>query len=365
MSNNLLTPISLGPLELKNRIAVAPMCQYSAVDGNATDWHVVHLGSLALSGAALITVEATGVEAAGRITLHCLGLYSDDNEAALGDVIARVRKVAPEAKLAIQLAHAGRKASTHVPWQGGHALSPEEGAWTTYSASALPFSPDWHTPVAMTEADLDRVEQAFVEATHRAVRIGFDVIELHSAHGYLLHQFFSPLSNVREDAYGGSLENRMRFPLRVFEAVRKAAPAGMAVGARISGSDWVEGGATPADGAAYARALEDRGAAFVDVTSGGLDSRQAIAIGPNYQVPFAAEVKRSVNIPVRAVGLITSPHQAEEIITSGKADWVALARAMLADPRWPWRAGEALGQPLTWPIQYARASAKSWPRWPE
>ncbi|WP_342640759.1 NADH:flavin oxidoreductase/NADH oxidase [Rhodoligotrophos ferricapiens] len=365
MSNSLFSPLNIGSLQLKNRIAVAPMCQYSAVDGNATDWHTVHLGSLALSGAGLITVEATGVEAAGRITLQCLGLYSDDNEAALGDVIGRVRKVAPEAKLAIQLAHAGRKASTKVPWEGSQPLAANEGAWTTYSASALPFGPQWHTPVAMTDADLDRVEQAFVDATHRAARLGFDAIEVHSAHGYLLHQFFSPLSNRREDAYGGSLENRMRFPLRVFQAVRKAAPARMAVGVRISGSDWVKGGAMPVEAAAYARELEERGADFLDVTSGGLDPRQEIPLVPHYQVPFAEEVKRGVKVPVRAVGLITSPHQAEEIITSGKADWVALARAVLADPRWPWRAAEALRASLAWPNQYARASAKSWPKWPE
>jgi 2,4-dienoyl-CoA reductase-like NADH-dependent reductase (Old Yellow Enzyme family) len=364
MSSKLFEPLNIGPLTLPNRIAIAPMCQYSAVDGNATNWHIIHLGSLALSGAGLVTVEATGVEAAGRITPNCLGLYSDDNERALGDVMERVRSQS-KAKFAIQLGHAGRKGSTHTPWNGGGALKPEEGAWTTYSASAQAFTEGWHVPVAMTEADLDRVEQAFVDAAKRAARIGFDAIEVHSAHGYLLHQFLSPLSNQRTDQYGGSLENRLRFPLRIFDAIRKAVPASMVVGARITGSDWVEGGFDAEQAKVYAAELEKRGCAFVDVTSGGLDSRQKIAVGPNYQVGFAEQVKQAVKMPVRAVGLITSPRQAEEIVATGKADWVAIARAMLADPRWPWRAAKALEAELVWPLQYQRATPAFWPNWPE
>jgi len=364
MSSKLFEPIDIGPQQLPNRIAIAPMCQYSAVDGNATNWHTIHLGSLALSGAGLVTVEATGVEAAGRITPNCLGLYSDDNERALGDVMERVRSQS-NAKFAIQLGHAGRKASTHTPWNGGGALAEGDGAWQTYSASAEAFTEGWHAPVAMTESDLDRVEQAFVDAAKRSARIGFDAIEVHSAHGYLLHQFLSPISNHRDDQYGGSLENRLRFPLRVFDAIKKAVPARMAVGARITGSDWIEGGFDADQAAVYADELEKRGCAFVDVTSGGLDPRQKIAVGPNYQVAFAERVKQSVAMPVRAVGMISSPHQAEEIIATDKADMVAVARAMLADPRWPWRAAKALDANLTWPLQYQRATPAFWPNWPE
>lgn len=356
----LFTPIAIGPQQLSNRIAVAPMCQYSAEDGDATAWHHVHLGSLAMSGAGLVIVEATGVEPAGRITPKCLGLYSDSNEQRLGEALATARKVGT-AKFGIQLAHAGRKASCHVTWNGGGPLKPEDGAWTTYAPSAAAFNEGWHTPVAMTVADMDRIVEAFAQATRRAVRLGFEVIELHAAHGYLLHQFLSPLSNRREDAHGGDVANRMRFPLRVFDAIKANAPVGVAVGARISGCDWVEGGMPMSDTIAFAQALESRGCAYVDVTSGALDPRAKIPVAPNYQVPFAEAVRKATKTPVRAVGMITSPHQAEEIIASGQADMVALARGFLADPRWGWRAAHILGHALDdVPNPYKRLTTALW-----
>ena len=359
MSAGLFSPITIGPQTLVNRIAVAPMCQYSAVNGSATDWHHVHLGSLALSGAGLVVVEATGVEAAGRITPGCLGLYSDENEARLAEALRCARAVGP-AKFGIQLAHAGRKASCNVTWVGGAPLTRDAGAWTTYGPSALAFNDGWHTPVAMTAADMDRVVEAFAQATRRSARLGFEVIELHAAHGYLLHQFLSPLSNQRTDEFGGSFANRMKFPLRVFEAIKANSPAEMAVGARISGSDWVEGGMTIADTIAFAQELERRDCAYLDITSGALDPRAKIPAAPHYQVPFAEAVHKAVKTPVRAVGLITDPHQADAIIKNGQADMVALARAFLSDPRWPWRAAHVLGHALELPAPYRRATPVFW-----
>lgn len=361
MSSKLFTPIAIGPQELPNRIVIAPMCQYGAEHGNASAWHHVHLGSLALSQAGLLMVEATAVEPIGRITHGCLGLYSDDNEAALADVIATLRQVSGM-KLGIQISHAGRKGSSHIPWQGGRALAAEQGAWETVAPTALPFTEGWHTPRELSDADLHRLVDAFAQATRRAVRLGFEVIEMHAAHGYLLHQFLSPHSNRRVDSYGGSLENRMRFPLRVFEAMREAGSNEVALGARITGSDWLDDGIKPDESAAFAAALKDRGCAYVDVTSGGLDPVARIKAEPNYQVEFAEYVRGKVNIPVRAVGLITEPEQAERIVAEGRADMVALARAMLADPRWPFRAAHALRQEVEWPVQYRRSSPASWIR---
>ncbi|WP_375461062.1 NADH:flavin oxidoreductase/NADH oxidase [uncultured Enterovirga sp.] len=358
--SQLFSPIWLGELDLANRIVISPMCQYSAIHGDATDWHLVHLGSLAMSGASLLVIEATAVEEMGRITHGDLGLYTEENEAALTRIVAFCRKHG-SAKLGIQLAHAGRKASSQVPWQGGRALSADGDPWKTVSASALPFADDWHVPEAASEDDLDRIVAAFETATARSVRLGLDLIEVHAAHGYLLHQFLSPISNQRTDAYGGSLENRMRFPLRVFEAVRAAAPASVAVGARITGSDWIEGGVTVEEAVAFASELRARGCHYVDVTSGGISLGAKIELGPGYQVPFAAEVRRRADIPVWSVGLIVTPEQAEDIVASGRADMVALARTVMDDPHWAWNAAQVLGAEVERPPQYARAAPKHWP----
>lgn len=359
MAATLFSPITLGPQEFPNRIVVAPMCQYSARDGDADNWHLVHLGTLSVSGAGLVMVEATAAEERGRITHGCLGLYNDGNEAALAKVVAGVRDVA-DVKLGIQIAHSGRKGSSHVPWEGGRALSHDQGAWPTIAPSPLPFTDGWPEPRAIGEDEFEDLAGAFAGATRRAARIGFDVIEMHAAHGYLLHQFLSPLSNRRDDRFGGSLENRMRLPLRVFEAMREACPPEVTLGARITGSDWLEGGITPEEAAAFAAALKALGCDYVDVSSGGLDPSARVKAEPGYQVGFAAHVRAHAGLPVRAVGLVTDPAQAEAIVASGRADMVALARAMLADPRWPWRAAHALGHELAWPAQYRRATPASW-----
>ena len=359
MSSKLFSPVTIGPVDLANRIVIAPMCQYSGEDGSATAWHHVHLGSLALSGAGLLMVEATAVEQIGRITRGCLGLYTDANEAALGEVVSILRKVS-DVKLGIQISHAGRKGSSHVPWNGGKALGRGEGAWETIAPSPLPFTDGWPAPREADEADLEQLVHAFAEATRRAVRLGFDVIEMHAAHGYLLHEFLSPLTNRRTDSFGGSIENRMRFPLRVFEAMRDACSGRVALGARITGSDWLAGGIDPDQAIAFASALKQRGCTYVDVTSGGLDPAARIKAEPDYQVGFAERVRKASGIPVRAVGLITEPAQAERIVAEGRADMVALARAILADPRWPWRAAHMLGEKLEWPFQYQRATPASW-----
>ncbi|MDA3913573.1 NADH:flavin oxidoreductase/NADH oxidase, partial [Oleiagrimonas sp.] len=339
----LFSPLELGPLKLANRIVVAPMCQYSASEGSASDWHMMHLGQLSLSGAGLMILEASAVEARGRITYGDLGLYSDANETALARVIAAIRRYSP-IPVGIQLAHAGRKASTQKPWDGGGAIAPDaKNGWPIISASSLPFHEGDPAPVAMQRGDIDDLIDAFVASAKRAERLGLDLIELHAAHGYLLHQFLSPLSNQRTDDYGGSLENRMRLTLQVFEAVREAMPASMSVGIRISASDWVEGGWDLKQSIELAKALDARGCSYIHVSSGGLSPAQKIAIGPGYQVHFAQGIKAAVKMPVIAVGMITEPDQAEAIIAEGKADAVALARGMLYDPRWPWHAAAKLG----------------------
>jgi NADPH2 dehydrogenase len=354
MPNKLFSPIKMRSLECFNRIVVAPMCQYSAHDGDMSDWHLVHLGQFAVSGAALVIAEATGVEPEGRITPGCPGLWSDSNEAAMARVIRFFRDYG-HARIGIQLAHAGRKASTDAPWRGGKPLTAQQGAWQTVGPSAIPYGPGWHTPEAMTGQTMQRVKDAFVQATRRAARLDYDLVEIHSAHGYLMHQFLSPLSNQRDDAYGGSLENRMRFPLEVFEAARAVWPADKPLGVRFSATDWVEGGWTVEDSVAYATALEARGCDFVHVSSGGNSPAQQIDAGPGYQVGFAAEIRRAVGIPVIAVGKISEAVQAETILRSGQADMVALARGMLYDPHWAWHAAVALGEDAPFPPQYARA----------
>ena len=360
MTSTLFSPIKLADLELDNRIVVSPMCQYSSDDGSATDWHVGHLGMLANSGAALLVFEATHVERRGRITHGCLGLYSDDNEAALARVIAHCRRTGT-ARLGIQLAHAGRKASSYRPWEGGLGLKADDDPWETLAPSAIAFGNAWPAPRAMTKDDMARVHEAFVASAKRAVRLGFDAIELHLAHGYLLHSFMSPVSNHRTDAYGGSAAARLRFPLEVARAVRAVVPRTVPLGARITGSDWTEGGMTPDDAVAVAKGLKDAGLDFVCVSSGGIAAETKIALGPGYQVPFAEKVRREAGIPTRAVGLIATPKQAEDILAEGKADMVALARAMLDDPRWGWHAAQALDGDVKRPPQYARAAPKLWP----
>lgn len=360
MSTPLFSEIQLGPHVYKNRVVIAPMAQYSAINGSFTDWHVVHLGTLATSGAGLVVIEATAVEEDGRCTPGDTGLYSDENEKSLAQVIKTMRRCA-DTKIGIQLCHGGRKASTAVHWEGGQPLTEKDGAWTTTAPSALGYG-DWPIPKEADEADLDRIRNAFADSARRAVRAGIDLIELHAAHGYLLHQFLSPLSNHRHDAYGGSLENRMRFPLEVFEAVREVAP-GLTLGVRLTASDWVDGGICPDEAVVFANKLAERGCHYVDVTSGGLDPRQKIAVKPGYQVDFAHYVKRDTSIPVRAVGLIVTPEQAAEIVSDGKADQVAIARAALANPRWVWDAAHVLGAKVDIPPQYQRAGLGVWPGW--
>ena len=356
MTSRLFSPIEIGGMQFHNRIAISPMCQYSADDGSATDWHLQHWMMLAMSGAAMITIEATGVTRAGRITHNCLGLYSDHNEAAAARALAAARRVArPGTRFGIQLAHAGRKASTQVPWQGGGALGKGEDPWPTIAPSAIAFTDSWHVPQALDRDGIAGVTTAFVRAAKRAERAGFDYVEIHGAHGYLLHEFLSPLANRRDDDYGGPLENRMRLILDVAHAVRAALPPAMIVGARLSATDWVDGGFAVDEAVIVARALKEAGVAFVCVSSGGMSPHQKPPLGPGYQVPFAERIRREAGLPTRAVGLITEPAMAEAIIAEGRADLVALGRAILADPRWPWRAAVALGGKVHPPSQYLRA----------
>jgi len=360
MTVKLFTPIQLGGITLPNRIVVSPMCQYSAADGAMSDWHTVHLGSLACSRAGLAIIEATGVTREGRISHGCTGLYSDLNEAAMKRAVQVYRGIT-SSPIGVQLAHAGRKGSAHVPWQGGKALGPGESPWQTVGPSALPFAEDWHTPRELSPADIRGLADAFAAAAGRALRIGLDLVELHSAHGYLLHQFLSPLSNQRADRYGGSLENRMRAPLEIARALREAWPRDRALGARITASDWAPGGFEAADATAYARELKALGFDYVCVSSGGAVAHQKIKVEPGYQVAFAEAVKRGAQLPAMAVGMIVEPEQAEEIVAGSRADMVALARAMLDDPRWVWHAAERFGVKLEYPPQYRRAHPEQWP----
>lgn len=351
----LFEPLTVGALSLTNRIVIAPMCQYSAEDGAMTDWHQMHLGQLAMAGAGALTIEATAVSPDGRITYGDVGLYDDRTEEAMRRVIDSVRRWS-DVPLVVQLAHAGRKASCAKPWHGGAQIAPDaENGWQTVAPSAVSYAATDHAPVALDEAGLARIRDAFADAARRAARLGIEAIQIHAAHGYLLHEFLSPLSNHREDAYGGSLANRMRFPLEIFDAVRAAFPADRPVTVRVSGTDWVEGGWTAEDTAQFAEALEQRGCAAIHVSSGGLDPRQQIPVGPGYQVPLARTVKDAVTMPVIAVGLITDPQQAEQILQDGHADAIAIARTALWDPRWPWHAAAALGASVKAPPQYLRS----------
>jgi 2,4-dienoyl-CoA reductase-like NADH-dependent reductase (Old Yellow Enzyme family) len=351
--STLFSPLALRSLKLPNRIVVSPMCQYVAKNGQATSWHLIHLGGLALSGAGLLFIEATAVEADGRITPGCLGLWDDATEAALRPVLAAVRAHSKIA-VGIQLAHAGRKGSSRVPWQGGAQIPPPVG-WIAHAPSTLAQRQGETLPVALDEAGLERVRQAFVESTKRAARLGIDAIEIHAAHGYLLHQFLSPIANARADGYGGSLQNRMRFPLQIFDAVRAVFPSDKPVGVKVSATDWVDGGWDLEQTIAFSRELKKRGADWVTASSAGISPLQKIVLGAGYQVPFAKAIKDAVGIATVAVGLITEAQQAEEIVSSGKADFVALARGILYDPRWGWHAAAQLGGTVSAPPQYWRA----------
>ena len=350
----LFSPIKLRGLALENRIMVAPMCQYSADNGEANDWHFTHINTLALSGAAMFCIEATAVEPIGRITPGCLGLWNDATEAALKPILASVRKHSKTA-VAMQLAHAGRKGSSHTPWDGGQLIPISEGGWQAEGPSAVPHKESEAAPLALDAAGLARVRDAFVAAARRAERLGIDAIELHSAHGYLLHQFLSPISNRRTDQYGGSLPNRMRYPLEVFDAIRAVFPANKPVGIKVSATDWVEGGWDLPQTIEFAKELKERGVDWIDASSGGVSPLQKIPLSPGYQVPFAQGIKEATGVTTMAVGLITEARQAEEIVASGKADMVALARGMLYDPRWGWHAAAELGGVVEAPPQYWRS----------
>ena len=358
--SKLFSPYTIGSLELSNRIAIAPMCQYSAVDGFPTDWHTIHLGSLALSGAALLIIEATAVTEEGRISPDDLGLWSDAHLDALKPVIASIRRHSP-IKVAVQLAHAGRKASSDVPWQGGANIAPDQArGWQTVAPSNVPHAEGETVPLALDADGLQRIKDGFVQAARRAHALGLDAIELHGAHGYLLHQFLSPLANRRTDNYGGSLENRMRYPLEVFGAVRAAVPRAMTVGMRISATDWVDGGWDLEQSVVFARELERLGCDYIHVSSGGVSPAQQIPVGPGYQIEFAERIRRETGMPTFGVGLITEAQQAEDILQAGQADVIGLARAMLYDPRWPWHAAAQLGAQVFAPPQYWRSQPREY-----
>ncbi len=363
MTSKLFTPLQIGPIEVPNRIAISPMCMYSAEDGSATDFHIQHLCRFGMSGAGLAVMEATGVDRTGRISPGCLGLYSDENEKALTRVIASAKKYnMPGFKLGIQISHAGRKASTPYPWdRGGAALTPEKGAWQTVAPSAIPFGNDVPAPAELTDAEIRGIIAAFAESAKRAVRAGLDLIELHAAHGYLIHQFQSPLSNTRTDEWGGSADKRLRFPLAVAEAVRAATSRNVALGARINSTDFAEGGLGVEDCVRFASGLKACGFDYVCVSSGNIVPGGRPALGPGFNVERAARVKKEAGILTRTVGYIAGPKHAEEIIASGAVDQVALARAFLDDSNWGWHAAEVLGADVPPPPQYQRVKAGSWP----
>ena len=354
--SNLFTPLKLGELVLKNRIVIAPMCQYSAEDGAATDWHTIHLGSLALSGAGMLILEATAVNPRGRISYGDLGLWDDRTEQALAKSLSAVRKYS-SMPIGIQLAHAGRKASTQRPWDGGQVIAPDQtNGWLTIAPSALPYDKDDPIPEAATLKEIDDIVNDFIEAAKRAERLDIDAIELHAAHGYLLHQFLSPIANQRNDQYGGSLENRMRLLLDIVDGVKAAVSDKVTLGVRISSTDWVAGGWDLDESITLAKVLQARGCQFIHVSTAGLSPLQEIPVAPGFQVTFATAIKQVVNIPVIAVGLITDAQEAENIIASEQADAVALARGILYNPHWVWHAAAELGEQVTAPPQYLRSS---------
>lgn len=355
--SDLFSPLKIRGVEFKNRVFVSPMCQYSSEDGMPNDWHFVHLGARAVGGASLVIVEATGVSPEGRITAQDSGIWSDAHAGAYSRITRFIKEQG--AVPGVQLGHAGRKASTAVPWRGGRAVGEDEGGWTTVAPSGIPFDEGFPVPKEMDEGDIEKVVEDFRAAAGRSLDAGFEVVEVHMAHGYLLHQALSPLSNHREDGYGGSLENRARLPLAVARAVREEWPENLPVFVRISATDWVEGGWGLADSVWLSAQLKELGIDLVDCSSGGLVPNASITVEPGYQVPFAEEVRREAGIPTAAVGLITEPKQAEGIIANGKADAVLLARELLRDPHWPLRAAYELGAEADWPVQYERARPRN------
>ncbi|KUG05866.1 NADH:flavin oxidoreductase/NADH oxidase [Solirubrum puertoriconensis] len=356
MTAALFSPLTLRGVTLKNRIAVSPMCQYSSTDGFSNDWHLVHLGSRAVGGAALIILEATAVSPEGRITPDDLGIWKDEHIAGLQRLTAFME--AHGAVPGIQLAHAGRKASHSSPWKGGTVVPESQGGWPTVAPSALPFSPEEPAPVELDLAGIEKVKADFRAATWRALDAGFRVIELHAAHGYLFHEFLSPLSNQRTDAYGGSFENRIRLLVEVVESTRELLPADYPLVVRISATDWTEGGWSDDDSVALAQVLKTKGVDLVDCSTGGNVPAAAIPVGPNYQVPFAERIRREAGIATGAVGLITTAADAEQIVASGQADLVLLGRELLRDPYFPLHAAEKLGAEVEWPNQYVRAKPR-------
>jgi 2,4-dienoyl-CoA reductase-like NADH-dependent reductase (Old Yellow Enzyme family) len=351
--SQLFTPIQLRSLKIKNRVFVSPMCQYSADQGLAQDWHLVHLGGFANGGSGLVMAEATAVSPEGRISPDDLGIWSDRHAEALKPVVRFIHS--QSAVSAIQLAHAGRKAGTASPWKGGKPIPVEKGGWMPVGPSAVAYKGGYQIPKEMDEADLLKVETDYIQATHRSLAAGFQVVEVHMAHGYLFHEFLSPIANHRSDQYGGSLENRMRFPLRVFEKVRAIWPQDLPVFVRISASDWVAGGWDIEQSVQFAKELKKRGADLIDVSSGGLSPEQRIEVKPLYQVPAANQIRHQAQIPTGAVGLITEPQQAEGILKDAQADAIFIARELLRDPHWPLRAAQELGAEIKWPVQYERA----------
>jgi len=361
MASKLFEPIRLRGLELNNRIIVAPMCQYSAVDGTATDWQMIHVGQLALSGAGMAFVEATGISPESRITPDCLGLWTDENEHELTHVVSAcaTHGVTP---LAIQLGHAGRKASAFAPQKGGGPLGPNDGAWQTVGPSAEPFADGWHTPKAMDQDDMDKVIKDFCATAERADRAGFEAAEMHCAHGYLFSSFLSPIANRRNDAYGGDREGRMRFPLEAFEALRTAWPDDKPLGVRMNGVDWDDRGLTIEDAVAFAQELKALGCDFFDISGGGNSPVARPNLAPGYQAGHAAAVQEATGVPTMAVGMIRDPQLAESLIASGKVAMVALARGMLYEPKWPWRAAYELGAEIASPDQHRRGFPTKWPQ---
>ncbi len=359
----LFTPLKMGPVEVANRVAISPMCMYAAEEGSASDFHIQHLMRFAMSGAGLAVMEATGVTPEGRISPACLGLWSDANEAALSRALASARRFGlPDAKLGIQLCHAGRKGSTPLPWDRGGVLTPEKGAWETVAPSAIPFGEGQPMPRELGEGEIHAIIAAFAASARRAARIGFDVVEMHAAHGYLIHQFHSPLSNRRNDDWGGDAERRLKFPLAVAEAVRAATPAHVALGARITSTDFVDGGLNVDDAVRLAHELKARGFDYVCVSSGNIVAGGRPATGPGFNVERAAQVKRETGMVTRTVGFIDGPQHAQDVVASGAVDQVALARAFLDDPNWAWHAAERLGvEKIAVPRQLARVTPGLWP----
>jgi 2,4-dienoyl-CoA reductase-like NADH-dependent reductase (Old Yellow Enzyme family) len=366
-TNHLFAPLKLRSLTIPNRIAVSPMCEYSSIDGFSSDWHFVHLGSRAIGGAALVITEASAVSPEGRITPADLGIWKDEHIAELKRVTTFLHQHGSYA--GTQLAHAGRKASMSLPWEKHRTILPAEGGWQPLAPSAIRFDDDYPVPAELDRAGLNKIVADFVAATHRALAAGFDLVEVHAAHGYLLHEFLSPLSNHRTDEYGGSFDNRVRFPLEVIRAVRAAWPQHLPVFVRISATDWAPESLGASwdlpQSVAFAKLMKQEGVDLVDVSTGANHPAQQIPVGPGYQVHHAETIRREAGIPTAAVGMITEPAQADQIVRNGQADLVLLARELLRNPYWPLHAAEVLHQPTTWPVQYARAaSGKTEPRQP-